>query len=363
MTLRYMPADAGPIIKQAQNKAAELETQFNRMFSSVGYLDQDANKVLYRPLFFSKDFRQQDLVWSVYSQCSFGKTHRSFGDFYNLYLTQMNGLNFARALTGPGVHYKDGKLARTYIHRILDTSNEMLAELVQLQGKAQKLKADLSKLPSTFDAEWEKRYQHMKVLVDNLLHDMARCVTLVTERGDLGEQILAIWFPEEVEEDELPPPVARSSHSPAFARASVPEPVVASAADDPVEVRSMGTKLDPHVLALGSHDVRDVLRTSFRGQATFFKVAVSEGGAGKHYRVELTTDPSMDWDTHIRARQNDRVIFAKQETSDTTPHNIAIVPTTKTDNIEIEIQYWERGRQPNAAYLEVKLEEWDDGGV
>ena len=95
---------------------------------------------------------------------------------------------------------------RTYIHRILDTSNEMLAELVQLQGKAQKLKSDLGKLPSTFDAEWEKRYTHLKVLVDNLIHDMARCVTLVTERGDLGEEILAIWFPEEVEEDELPPP-------------------------------------------------------------------------------------------------------------------------------------------------------------
>ena len=225
MTLRYMPAEAGPIVKQAQNKAGQLETQFNRMFGSVGYLDSDSNKVLYRPLFFSKDFRGQDLVWSIYRQCSFGKTHRSFGDFHKLYMIQMNGLNFARALTGPGVHYKDGKLGRTYIHRILDTSNEMNAELMMLKGKVRKLKTDLNKLPSTFDSEWESRYRHMNNLVDNLMNDMNGCIELVNERGDLGEQILGIWFPEEVDDEEQPV-VSRPVSQPVFARAAVPpEPV------------------------------------------------------------------------------------------------------------------------------------------
>ena len=106
----------------------------------------------------------------------------------------------------------------------------------------------------------------------------------------------------------------------------------------------------------------DMLNTDRRSNPTFFKVHVQNSGIGKTYHVNFNTTPGLDWDTHVRARQGDRVIFTKQETRDPTPHYLALIPTSKTDNIEIEIQYWEHSRKHQSATLEVKIEKWEDGG-
>ena len=124
-----------------------------------------------------------------------------------------------------------------------------------------------------------------------------------------------------------------------------------------------GTKDNPYVITPGVYDVTDMLDTSKRGQPTFFKVNVVESGIGKTYHVILKTTPNMDWDTHVRAREGNRVIFTRQETRDPSPHYLALTPTGRTDNFEIEVQYWEHSRKHQKAQLEVKIEQWDDGGL
>ena len=171
------------------------------------------------------------------------------------------------------------------------------------------------------------------------------------------------------EEASSAPVVSRPVSQPAFARSQAVAPVVEEvqaqgAQEQDQAPRQQGTKDNPYnALVNEKEDVIGKLKTSRRSEPTFFNVAVPEGGIGKNYVIRLETDNSLDFDTHVRARQGDRVIFSREETRDYTPHTIHIVPSNRTDNIEIEIQYWEHNKQPESATLEVKLVQWDDGGV
>ena len=133
MALRYMPAEAEPIRAKVAGLEAELVSKFSSLFSAIGWLEEDRWDLFYRPVYFDK-FTKEDRKncrW-VHDQARFGKDHRNFGITYDLYLIQMNNLNFGNALSGPGLTYKDGELAKIYINRIIDSSHDMANELDKL---------------------------------------------------------------------------------------------------------------------------------------------------------------------------------------------------------------------------------------
>ena len=97
-------------------------------------------------------------------------------------------------------------------------------------------------------------------------------------------------------------------------------------------------------------NILSLLDTASRGDETFF--SIPNPGAGS-WSITFTTNSAQDWDTHLRARRGTTNQSTDSEISDTTPHTLTVTAQNNTDNIQLEIQWWETGGQPTSATLNV----------
>ena len=117
-------------------------------------------------------------------------------------------------------------------------------------------------------------------------------------------------------------------------------------------ITGSGTSGDPYVIGQFGTDLNilSLLDTASRGDETFF--SIPNPGAGS-WSITFTTNSGQDWDTHLRARRGTTNQSTDSEISDTTPHTLTVTAQNNTDNIQLEIQWWETGGQPTSATLNV----------
>ena len=68
-------------------------------------------------------------------------------------------------------------------------------------------------MPSTYDAEWERRYSNFNGLLTSLEEDLEECEDAVDEREQLGDQLFRVWFPEEAAEQSKVHPIAQAQEA------------------------------------------------------------------------------------------------------------------------------------------------------
>ena len=345
MTLRNQPPEAEPVRKEIADLESDLTTKFNTLYSNISWLDEDRWDLFYRPAYFGTfDKEDRKLCRMVHEKAALGKTSRSFGITYDLYLITMNNLNFGNALAGPGLRYKDGQLARIYINRIIDSSHDMQRELDKITKEVRNLRISFGMLPDTHDDEWVRRYRHVGNLISQVENSLQECDDSVDKREELGDKLLLMWFPEEQTE--------RSSTHP---KAEVVE-------------ETQGTINNPYTLKqdLGEElDITDLVDSGSRDAHTYFNFPVPEALRGHTWKFKFRTVPAQDWDTHVDAYAGNNYQFGRDEMRDPTPHSIELMPTAQTTDIRLRLEHWERvPNQTRKAFLTVDAEGWeDDGGL
>ena len=266
MTLRYMPKEAEPIRAEIVNLENELVSKFSNLFTVISWLDSDRWDLYYRPAYFgtfTKDDRRNCRY--VHDKASYGKTGRSFGLTYDLYLIQMNNLNFGNALAGPGLRYKDGELAKIYINRIIDSSNDMATELDKLSMATRQLRVAFGDLPSTHDKEWERRYKKIDDLITNIEEAIDECDDAVDKREALGDQLLMVWFPEtEIEQKQV-----------------VSNPLVEDGTEGTVDNPFVLKETQDTPIFDTEHDITSLVDFSDRDAQTYFNFKVSKADQGR----------------------------------------------------------------------------------
>ena len=350
MALRYMPKEAEPIRAKIVNLENELVSKFSNLFTVISWLDNDRWDLFYRPAYFGT-FNKEDRrnCRYVHDKASFGKTGRSFGLTYDLYLIQMNNLNFGNALAGPGLRYKDGELAKIYINRIIDSSNDMDKELMKINRATRDIRVHFGTLPSTHDSEWERRYKKIGDLITNIEEAINECDDAIDEREALGDQLLMTWFPElETEQNQV-----------------LPNPLVVDGTE--------GTVDNPYILAESPNtpifdtdlDITSLVDFSDRDAQTYFNFQLNDSDRSKTWKFKFETTPAQDWDTHVEMYAGDRFQGSAQEMVAPTPHTLQVVPQDDTTDILLRLEHWERIPNKTAkAVLTIEKEAWqDDGGL